>query len=290
MHILVTGACGTVGARVVKELAQHGHFVRAVDNRPLPEDVRGLTNVAAVYLDIADPLALLNNMADIDAVAHLAAIPNLNAGTNAQILTVNVVGTQNILDAAEAHGVEKVVLTSSIGALGFSFPTHPIMPDYLPIDVNHPRRPQDVYGVSKVANETSAEAWTRRTGKTTIVLRPPAVFNLQRAKTHGWLARGPQHRAEQFNQDFWSYVDVRDLAVCFRHALEENVMGHHVFFAMADDVFATVGARELIERHMPDFVRFADNLTGNSLYDLVHARDILGFSAEHTWRSVLDND
>ena len=45
---------------------------------------------------------------------------------------------------------------SSVGALGFSFPKHPCLPDYLPVDTAHPRRPQDVYGLSKLMNEESA--------------------------------------------------------------------------------------------------------------------------------------
>lgn len=290
MHILVTGASGIVGSQVVRELSQHGHQVRAVDNRVLPDDLRALPHVTPVYLDITDPLALLNNSPGVDAIIHTAAVPNLNRTTHAELLRVNVVGTQNVFDAAEAHGVSQVVITSSIGALGFSFPTHTIMPDYLPVDDKHPRRPQDVYGISKIANEESAAAWTRRTGKTTVVIRPPMVVNLERAKQQGWLRRGMERRTETFNQDFWSYVDVRDLARCFRLALETGLSGHHVFFAMADDVFSSLPARELIENHLPDLLPFADNLTGRSLYDLVPARDLLGFTAEYTWRRVLDSD
>src|SRR5437016_11011234 len=108
-----------------------------------------------------------------DAVCHLAAYPTPHNVTTDELFRVNVIGTQNVLDAAAAHGSQKVVLASSIGAVGLSFPKEPFVVDYLPIDVAHRRRPEDPYGLSKVMNEESAATATRRSGLTTICLRPP---------------------------------------------------------------------------------------------------------------------
>ena len=288
MKILVSGAAGRLGAWAVRELADHGHDIRALDNRPLPADLRR-ERVQAVYADIADPLAMLNALAGCEAVAHLAAYPSPHGVTRAELLRVNVLGTQNILDAAEAHGVTRVVLTSSVGALGFSFPTHPCLPDYLPVDAAHPRRPQDIYGLSKLANEESAAAATRRTGLTTIVFRPPFVIDLDHAKAHGWLQRRVQHGRDERDNSLWGYIDVRDQARAYRLALESDLTGHHVFYTMADDLSTDATALELAEKFLPAAqAAQAARLPGRSFYDLAPAREQLGFVAERTWRAALE--
>ena len=285
MRILVTGAAGRIGSQVVLELAGHGHTIRALDRRPLPQEVRAVAE--AVYADITDPLSLLNAAAGCDAIAHLAAIPG-PFGPADEVLRLNVIGTQNALEAAHAHDIPRVVLTSSVGALGFSFPKHPCLPDYLPIDTAHPRRPQDVYGLSKLMNEESAQAMTRLTGMTTIVLRPPAVWDLDRAKRHGWLQRTRERRGDERDPSLWGYVDVHDQAIAFRLALESDLTGHHVFYTMADDLGVNATARELAERHLPDLAGQVDRLNGNTFFDLTPARQHLGFVAERTWRAALD--
>jgi len=287
MRILVTGAAGRVGSGVVTHLAEHGHHVCALDNRPLAPEVRS-ERTSVLYADITDALAMLNACAGFDAVVHAAAYPDPGRLTSAELLRVNVLGTQNVLDAAVASGVSKVVLTSSVGALGFSFPTHPCLPDYLPVDVAHPRRPQDIYGLSKLMNEESAAAVTRRTGLTTIVLRPPAVFNLERAKAHGWLSRMAERGKDERSSSLWAYIDMPDLARAYRLALESALTGHHVFFVMADDVSADATPAELIERHLPELAAQAERLSGRCFYDLSAARELLGFEAERTWRKILE--
>ena len=287
LRILVTGAAGKIGSCVVMELVKHGHWVRALDRRPLPADVRA--GAETLYADLADPLTLLNAVQGCNAVAHIGAIPNPGLPPD-EILRINVVGTQNVLEAARAEGIEKVVLTSSVGALGFSFPTHPCLPDYLPVDTQHPRRPQDIYGLSKLMNEESAAAMTRLCGMTTIVLRPPAVWDLNQANQRGWLKGAMERHGENRDPSLWGYIDVWDQAVAFRLALETGLTGHHVFFTMTDDLAVNATAAELTERHFPQLLPDLARLTGQTFYDLTPAREQLGFVAERTWRKALEED
>ena len=281
----MTGAAGKIGSKVVPELVKHGHSVRATDRRPVSPEVRGLAEV--LYADLTDSLAMLNAVQGCDAVAHIGAIPSPSVPPD-EVLRLNVLGTQNVLEAARAEGIGKVVLTSSIGALGFSFPTHPCHPDYLPIDTAHPRRPQDVYGLSKLMNEESAAAMTRLCGMVTVVIRPPYVMDLDQAKAQGWLSHLPGRTGEQYDSSFWSYIDVLDQARAFRLALEADLSGHHVFYTMADDFAVNATATALAERHLPQLVRDLPRLTGQTFFDLVPARELLGFTAERTWRKALE--
>ena len=240
-----------------------------------------------VYADLTDPLAMLNAVRGCDAVAHIGAIPSPSVPAD-EVLRLNVIGTQNILEAARAEGIGKVVLTSSVGALGFSFPAHPCLPDYLPIDTAHPRRPQDVYGLSKLMNEESAAAMTRLCGMTTIVIRPPYVMDLDHAKERGWLRQFPGRTGDHYDSSFWSYIDVLDQARAFRLALEAEMTGHHIFFTMADDFAVNSTASALAERHFPQLASDLLRLTGQTFFDLSPARELLGFVAERTWRKALE--
>ncbi len=281
----MTGAAGKIGSKVVPELTAHGHWVRALDRRPLPPDVRD--RAEAIYADLTDPLAMLRAVQGCDAVAHIGAVPNPHALPADETLRLNVLGTQNVLEAARAEGIGKVVVTSSVGALGFSFPTHPCLPDYLPVDAAHPRRPQDVYGLSKLMNEESAAAMTRLCGMTTLVFRPPAVFDLEMAKQRGWLRHFAEERGDNYSSSFWSYIDVHDQAAAYRLALESDLTGHHVFFTMADDLAVTASLSSLAERHFPQRLPDLPKLTGQTFYDLTPAREQLGFTAQKTWREML---
>lgn len=287
MRVLVTGAAGRVGSAVVPHLAEHGHEVCALDNRPIAPEVRR-EGVSVLYADITDALAMLNVGAGYDAIIHAAAYPSPGRFTTAELLRVNVIGTQNMLDAAVANGLSRVILTSSVGTLGFSFPTHPCLPDYLPVDLAHPRRPQDGYGLSKLMNEESAAAVSRQSGLTTVVLRPPAVFDLARAKEHGWLPRMVERAKENRHESLWAYIDVSDLARAYRLALEADLSGHHVFYVMADDVAADATPAELAARHLPELAAQAERLPGGGFYDLSATRDKLGFVADRLWRNFLE--
>lgn len=281
----MTGAAGKIGSHVVLELVKHGHSVRASDRRPVPDDVRAAAEV--LYADLTDPLAMLNAVQGCDTIAHIGAIPQPSLPPD-EVLRLNVIGSQNVLEAARAEGIPKVVLTSSVGALGFSFPTHPCLPDYLPVDTMHPRRPQDVYGLSKLMNEESAAAMTRLCGMTTIVIRPPYVMDIDHAKQSGWLRHYTERRGEERGSSLWGYIDVLDQAVAFRLALETALTGHHIFYTMADDLAVNASLEELTERHFPQLLPNLARLTGQTFYDLTPAREQLGFVAERTWRKALE--
>ena len=289
MRILVTGAFGKAGRWVVKELLANGHQVRALDRTPPPADLRE-SGMETVFADIGEPLPTMTAAMGCDGLVHLAAYPGPSNVTTAELLRVNVIGTQNVLDAAVAAGMARVVLTSSIGALGYSFPTHPCLPDYLPVDAAHPRRPQDAYGLSKLMDEEAAAAATRLHGLATLVLRPPIILDLEAANQRGWLPRMLDHNRHHYNKDLWAYIDGRDFAVACRLAVESDLTGHHVVYTMADDVSADATPQELAAEHLPQLVDDARRFTHSCFYDLAPARELLGFVAHRTWRQVLADE
>lgn len=121
--VLVTGASGFVGSHIVPELIRGGWQVRAlvrddaaaehVLNRLMPAQ-RGL--VQACIGDILEPASLAEAMTGADAVVHLVAIPRDRSGGR-EMERVNVDGTRNVLDAAKAAGVGRIVHLGGLGTV-----------------------------------------------------------------------------------------------------------------------------------------------------------------------------
>lgn len=118
MKTLVTGASGFVGSAVLRELLSSGHEMRALV-RPA-SDLRNLSNleVELVTGDIRDPVSLDRALQGCSALFHVAADYRLWVREPRVMYETNVVGTKNILLAAGRRGVERIVYTSSVAALG----------------------------------------------------------------------------------------------------------------------------------------------------------------------------
>lgn len=120
MRILVTGGTGQIGSGVARTLVRRGEFVRCLVRDP--EHLKNLTGLSGVELakgDVTNPDSLRAAMKGIDAVIHSAGIVSYQKSLSAQMQQVNVIGTQNMLNAAAEAGVERFVLTGSIAGLGW---------------------------------------------------------------------------------------------------------------------------------------------------------------------------
>ena len=121
--VLVTGAAGFIGRRLIGELAADRGGVEtlvAVDVREVPTDQRQ-PGVKYVVRDVRDPtLEDVLRQHGIEAVVHLAAIvtPGRDS-TPEEEYSVDVLGTENVLRACEKTGVQQIIVTSSGAAYGY---------------------------------------------------------------------------------------------------------------------------------------------------------------------------
>lgn len=126
--ILVTGATGFIGTRLVQALVDRGHHVRALSRRsqiePLPGFDPGRAHplqhrrVEIVPGDITDPDSLRRAMTGCTRVFHLAAYAKNWARDPRTFHRLNVEGMRNVFQAARHGDVERIVWTSSIVTLG----------------------------------------------------------------------------------------------------------------------------------------------------------------------------
>jgi len=281
MKIVVTGGGGMLSRYLLPELTKQGHEVTACDLRPPAGRYRFLR------IDIMKMGDLDWAFAGADVVIHLAAIPHIFNDPPERVFAVNTLGTYNVLEASVRAGVRRVVVASSDSAIGFGFRERDFGPDYLPLDEDHPRYPQDPYSLSKAFSEDLSAAFTRRSGLQTVCLRPCMILFQERIEDY----RRVLSDASRRSKPLWVYVDARDAARAFRLAAEvPDLPAHVVCFVTAADLTAREETLELLDRFYPDVPQVDRvRLTGyRSVVDGSRAEKLLGFRPEYSWRDWID--
>ena len=282
MKVLITGSEGRIGRHLAGLLRQQGYDLRGFDVMAIADRQRD-----HYPGDVRDLSAVRHAMQGVDAVIHLGAVPN-DRDDGALVMQTNVMGTWNVLQAAHECGVPRLVYFSSINAQGSVKGLRP--PEYLPIDDHYPHHPLTPYQLSKHLGEEMCRSFSERYGLVTLCLRPTLVAHPdQNARTF----LGAVQFNELWKHEYWGYVDVRDVCDAVLRCLRlENVL-HDAFLLSADDTTVDVPSAELIERHYPDTawpkVERADYFAGRpyrSLIDCSHARLVLGWQPQHSWRKM----
>jgi nucleoside-diphosphate-sugar epimerase len=276
MRVVVTGGSGMAGRAVVEGLVENGFDVTNVDlvasDGPAPFRRADLEDLGQVY----------GCLRGAEAVVHIAAIPRPTLDVPEVVFRTNVMSAFNVLEAAAALGINRVVSASSVSVLGFPFFEQQLAPDYVPIDEKHPLLPQDAYALSKRTGEELADGFARRGRLSVVSLRFPWIHT-------------PRTFAEQVRplwadpavgaSNLWSYIDTRDVAEAVRLALTAEIGGHVACFVAAADSFMPIPSRVLVADHYPTTV-IHDELTDHvSLLSSARAEALLGFRARHSWRS-----
>ena len=275
MRIVVTGGTGKAGRWAVAHLRDLGHDVLNVDQAH-DDSAHGLCLVA----DLTDPGQALEALAGADAVVHLAAIPAPELRPPAETFRINTLSTYNVFAAAELHGLSRVVYASSETVLGLPFDEPPA---FAPIDETHPDRPESSYSLSKVAGESMAAQFARRTGATHVGLW---ISNIMEPPDYAAFP-GFQADATLRRWNLWGYVDARDVAQACERALTAPVQGHEIAIIAAADTVMERDSAELMAEVYPQ-VRLTRELRGReTLLAIERARVSLGYEPKHHWQDEL---
>lgn len=157
MRVLVTGGAGFIGSHVSRALIERGDSVRILDNLSTGRRSQVHPEADLWEADLRDPEAVRRAAAGMEAILHVAALPSVARSWNDPVTTldVNFLGTANLLDAALAAGVERLVYSSSSSVYGDQVPERKAE--------TVPPRPKSPYAHSKLAGEKLVLACDRRT-------------------------------------------------------------------------------------------------------------------------------
>jgi nucleoside-diphosphate-sugar epimerase len=159
-RVLVTGGAGFIGNRLVRELSQRKVATAVVDNLLVKMPMPTASQFVRPYeADIRNQSAIEQILSEFkpEAIVHLAAIHHIPTCERypSSAISVNILGTQILLDAAEKYGVKNFVLASSAAVYDWW--------DSALIEDETPLKATDVYSTSKLTNEHQLATWVSRT-------------------------------------------------------------------------------------------------------------------------------
>ena len=173
MNILVTGGAGFIGSHLVRHLLAKGENVTALDNlstglaENLPPEAK------LVEMDILDEeLPKVVAAGAFDAIVHLAAQTMVDTSIKNPLLDTreNLLGTVQVLEAARAANVKRVIFASTAAVYG------DVKEDDLPVREAQPTLPLSFYGLSKLSVEKYLEMYRKIYGMEYVVLRFANVY------------------------------------------------------------------------------------------------------------------
>jgi nucleoside-diphosphate-sugar epimerase len=282
-RICVTGASGKAGRAVVQDLLEHGYRVLATDLVASKSDLAH----ASVQADLTDYGQALEVLKGVDAVIHLANIPAPGPFTPAVTFNTNMTMNFNVFHAAASCELERVVWASSETTLGLPFTqTGGLPPRYAPVDEAHYPVPTTTYALSKVASETIAEEVAKWSGIPFVALRFSNIMEPDDYQAFPLMWADPHLR----KWNLWGYVDARDVAASCRLSLEaplEALGGNTALIIAAADTVMNRPSAALLAEVFPGVALTREIKEFETLLSIDHARDVIGYEAQHSWRDVI---
>ena len=166
VKVLVTGGAGYIGSAAVKILLNKGHEVVVADN--LSKGIHKLVDERAKFYqgDLVDEqfVEKLFDANEFDVVMHFAGYKVVEESVqNPEKYCDNITSVLNILDRMVDKNVKKIIFSSSAAVYG--------NPEYMPMDENHPTKPMNFYGFTKLECEKIINLYSQNHGIIGVNLR-----------------------------------------------------------------------------------------------------------------------
>ena len=279
MKVLVTGGAGYIGSHVVLELCEYGYEVVVLDDLSLGDRNAVDDRATFIHGSTLNTTDLAKGLDGVSAVIHLAAFKAagesmVNPGKYSYN---NITGTLSLLDAMEEREIDQFVFSSTAAVYGY--------PEYLPLDENHPLKPINYYGFTKLEIERFLKWYRDLKGLKFVALR---YFNAAGYDPKGRLtslennpnnffpivmevASGMREKMQVFGNDYDThdgtgvrdYIHVSDLATAHVKALN-YIQDHNEL---------TVNLATGKSHSVMDVIHMVEPIPGQTItYDLVDRR------------------
>lgn len=243
--VVVTGATGLVGSHLLYELARKGERIRAL--RREGSDLEFVRRIFSLYSD--SPQALLDSIEWVEAdlsdyrsllaalngartVFHTAAYVSFNPRDESKILSTNVLGTANLVDAALECGVSALVHISSVAALGLPNPDGTVDEECTTVEL----KGESAYARSKFLGEN--EVWrAHQSGLRVVIVNPSVILGPGRwSSGSGQLIARVASGMPFYTDGVTGFVDVRDVARATVRLWENPEINGERFVLNADNL------------------------------------------------------
>jgi nucleoside-diphosphate-sugar epimerase len=290
MRVFFTGGTGKAGRHVVPYLAAAGHRVLNADLQPLGHQgvhdlICDVTDAGQVYSAMSgwagyDDLDAKGEVPPFDAVVHFAAIPRYLMTPDTECYRVNTISTYNVIEAALKLGIRKVIFASSETTYGVCFTQGEVLPQYLPVDEEHPTVPHDSYAMSKVVNEVTGRSFQARSGANIYGLRINNVI-----EPHEYAQNFPGYFANPAlrRRNIFAYIDARDLGQMVDCCLKTDGLGYQVFNVSNDDHSVDMDTAYIAAKFYKGVPMKHQMGKRETFYSNAKAKAMVGFAPRHNW-------
>jgi nucleoside-diphosphate-sugar epimerase len=243
MKIAVTGGSGKVGKAVLEVLAARGHELLNLDRRPAND-----RPAKFVYAELARREMVQPALEQVEALIHMGEIANArqSAFTIEEIYARNTAACSMVMQVAADLKLKRALYISTVQVYGYA-DVGAIPPAMLPIDESHPLRPQNVYGLSKVANEMYCRLLFEKAQLPVSIFRPPWILTQEPGED--WFRWTDS--STKADESLGVYVRDRDFAELLALAIERPATSCEAYNVSADEVLTGVPVREAAARNYP---------------------------------------
>ena len=278
--IVVTGAAGRLGRRVVNLLVDQGRDVLATDQLEADD-----LPTRFVRCDLTDGAAVAAVLQGAEAVVHMGAIPGPQRAEPRVIFANNVTQADfNVMMSAAESGLRRVVYSSSAFGMGWAHDGNAFVPLYLPLDEEHPMMPFEPYGLSKQIGEDVGRMIARNSQTTVVSLRFTNVALPEVQAEFPWPAPTPE---DPLTLVMWAYADARDVAEAHVLAVDAEIDEYEAFMIAQPSTRFVEPTIDLIKRNFGDRVEIRHGLDGTaSVISTAKAQRMLRWTPRYDWRAI----
>lgn len=222
-RILITGASGNLGKRVINKLSTSQYEIVTLQSSNNPhlfiKDNSKFTNLKCDISNKREVLDSLSVFDNIDVVVHLAALVLSKETSLNKFFKVNVLGTFNLLNTLCSKKIDRFIFSSSMAVYGY--------PKYLPVDTKHPLNPINFYGITKKQSEELIFFYSKHFNFSSISFRLPGLFGheIKKGAIYNFIKNSVSNKPLRviLNGTPWDILHIDDAATMIVKSINSDI-------------------------------------------------------------------